>query len=598
MTDTNRAILTHLPKVTPYDIKFDDIKFSVRQGGTKKKHILKGVSGCFQAGELTAIMGPSGAGKSSLLNILTGFQQSGYKGLVQATNIKECTSKKLSTRSSCYIMQDDRLSPLFTVLEIMMMAADLKLKASYKYKQLIVDDILDTIGLVLSKHTLCGRLSGGQKKRLSIALELIDNPPIMFLDEPTTGLDSVSTNQCVAMLKALARGGRTIVCTIHQPSATIFEMVDHLYVIAEGYCVYKGSSANTIPYLQTIGLQCPQYHNPADFLLEVVTGEYGHFTSTMMSAASDSWRSQRPPLTYNIDSDAPQIHRNEMGTTEVLQPPSEFVRFGVLLNRCIIQLYRDWTVTHLKMLLHFAVGILLGLLFSNMGVDGSKVIYNIGFFMASLVYLSYTSLIPAILKFPSELVIMKKEQFNNWYKLHTFFAAFLITNLPVQMCFCFVYTSVSYYLSSQLLSWTRFTMFLVVCQLMTLISEGLGLILGTVMSPVNGVFIGSVMTALVILFAGFICLFNHMPIPLYYFSFTSYMRWALEGLVVTVYGYGREPLECPPEHTYCHYRIPGTMFKDVGMKDGNYWTDVGALTTYFLVVTTLGYFCLHKALKN
>uniref|UniRef100_A0A8D8Y8I1 ATP-binding cassette sub-family G member 4 n=1 Tax=Cacopsylla melanoneura TaxID=428564 RepID=A0A8D8Y8I1_9HEMI len=398
MASESRAILTHLPKTTPFDIKFNDIKFSVKQG-TKKKNILNGVSGCFQSGELTAIMGPSGAGKSSLLNILTGFQPSGYKGIVQATNIKECTSKKLSTRSSCYIMQDDNLSPLFTVLEIMMMAADLKLKASYKYKQLIVDDILDTIGLVLSKHTLCGRLSGGQKKRLSIALELIDNPPIMFLDEPTTGLDSVSTNQCVAMLKALARGGRTIVCTIHQPSATIFEMVDHLYVIAEGQCVYKGSSANTIPYLQTIGLQCPQYHNPADFLLEVVTGEYGHFTSTMMSAANDSWRSLRPPLTYNIDSDTTHTtERNEMGTTEKLQPPSEFIRFGVLLNRFIIQLYRDWTVTHLKMLLHFAVGILLGLLYTNMGVDGSKIINNIGFFMASLVYLSYTSLIPAILK--------------------------------------------------------------------------------------------------------------------------------------------------------------------------------------------------------
>lgn len=106
------------------------------------------------------------------------------------------------------------------------------------------------------------------------------------------------------------------------------------------------------------------------------------------------------------------------------------------------------------------------------------------------------------------------------------------------------------------------------------------------------------MTALAILFAGFICLFNHMPIPLYYFSFTSYMRWALEGLVVTVYGYGREPLECPPGHAYCHYRIPGTMFKDVGMKDGNYWNDVGALSTYFFIVTIMSYFALYKSVKN
>uniref|UniRef100_A0A6P4EMB4 ATP-binding cassette sub-family G member 1 n=2 Tax=melanogaster group TaxID=32346 RepID=A0A6P4EMB4_DRORH len=291
--------LQHLPKRPAVDLAFHNLTYRVKEGNrSNAKTILKGVSGRLRSGELTAIMGPSGAGKSTLLNILSGYKTSSIEGSVTMNGAERNLSafRKLSA----YIMQDNQLHGNLTVQEAMTVATNLKLskKFSKPEKHSMIDDILLTLSLSEHRYTMTRNLSGGQKKRLSIALELVSNPPIMFFDEPTSGLDSSTCFQCIHLLKMLAAGGRTVICTIHQPSARLFEMFDQLYTLADGQCVYQGSTKQLVPFLSTLNLECPSYHNPASYVIEVSCGEHGDHTRKLVDAIDNGKRDIRLSADY------------------------------------------------------------------------------------------------------------------------------------------------------------------------------------------------------------------------------------------------------------------------------------------------------------
>ncbi|XP_011869972.1 PREDICTED: ATP-binding cassette sub-family G member 4 [Vollenhovia emeryi] len=591
---TTNALCT--TRVRMVDIEFKDLSYDVQVGycGTTKQ-ILKNLNGIFKAAELTAIMGPSGAGKSTLLNILTGFQQGLVTGTLEYVSSEGRQSYGQYKKQSRYIQQTDSLYGLFTVQESMMMVTYLKLEnsATKVFRQILIDNILDTLKLSLVKETRVDRLSGGQRKRLSIALELVDNPSIMFLDEPTTGLDSLASLQCISALQTLAKNGRTVICTIHQPSAAIYQLFDHIYLVVEGQCLYAGTPDNTVSYFSQQGFRCPKYHNPADYMLEVVNREYGDYNDQLAAAANEYCQREETPQKAHVMREATFFEK-----VRLMDSPTEFMKLKVLLYRCAMIIYRDWSVSHIKVILHFLVAILLGLLYEHAGHDASKTISNISMFVVTMVYFVYTSMIPAVLKFPLELAILKKERFNNWYQLRTYYAATLAISILLNICYTFIYSSIVYVLTGQPMELSRFLMFLLITILTAFISESVGLGLGAIFDPVNGTFFGAITTCAMVVLSGFLVFFNHMPEFLYYVSYLNYCRFIFEGFVQAIYGFQRETINCPNHVVYCHLRAPSVILEEMRMSKSIFWIDATVLLAWFVVIRFMVYVSLKRRLSK
>ncbi|XP_034826769.1 ATP-binding cassette sub-family G member 4 [Maniola hyperantus] len=654
------ASLTHLPKRPPVDIEFSELSYSVSEGRKRGyKALLKCINGTFRSSELTAIMGPSGAGKSTLMNILAGYKTSNVSGSI-LINGKERNLRRFR-KLSCYIMQDDCLLPHLTVREAMHVSANLKLgkDMTVTAKKIVIDEILEMLSLVEAGDTRTINLSGGQKKRLSIALELVNNPPVMFFDEPTSGLDSSSCFQCISLLKSLARGGRTIICTIHQPSARLFEMFDFLYTLADGQCIYQGPVPGLVPFLSSMGLHCPSYHNPADYVMEVATGEHGDWVHKLVmavnkgncgrgqSSTSSSSSSVPQNCNYNnqnknnvkkealeividkptctvIDMSEPTLNTDKEKqialpnatnlapvtcTTSLLDssesftkkpvnlgfPTSGWKQFWILLKRTFRSIMRDQMLTHLRLCSHTIVGLLIGFLYYDIGHDAAKVMSNAGCIFFTVMFTMFTAMMPTILTFPTEMSVFVREHLNYWYSLKAFYFAKTIADLPFQIVFSGVYVIIVYFMTGQPMQTDRVLMFTTINILTALVAQSLGLLIGAAMKVETGVYLGPVTTIPVVLFSGFFVNFNAIPSYLQWLTYLSYVRYGFEGAMLSVYGFGREKLHC--SEAYCHFRTPSLFLKEMTMDHANFWVDVGALSAFFVFIRVISYLVLRFKLK-
>ncbi|KAJ8755903.1 hypothetical protein K2173_024448 [Erythroxylum novogranatense] len=275
---------------TPLVMSFDCVTYyidkppEVKEVGDAedKLQLLSEITGAFRPGVLTALMGVSGAGKTTLMDVLAGRKTGGYiEGDIKISGFQK--KQETFARVSGYCEQTDIHSPQVTVTESLMFSAFLRLpkELSKEQKLAFVDEVTELVELDNLKDAIVGirgvtGLSTEQRKRLTIAVELVANPSIIFMDEPTSGLDARAAAIVMRTVRNTVDTGRTVVCTIHQPSIDIFESFDELLLMKRGgQVIYSGplgrNSVEVIEYFEAIpGVpKIKEKYNPATWMLEV-----------------------------------------------------------------------------------------------------------------------------------------------------------------------------------------------------------------------------------------------------------------------------------------------------------------------------------------
>lgn len=286
--------------------RYDNLTYHPRGS---PRPILYNVTGSIRQGNLTAIMGGSGAGKSTFVNVLMG-KLTNTGGVVRVNDVpnKVRAYRKLIG----YVPQDDIVLPELTVRENILHSARVRLPRRWTDAEIRthVDRVIECLDLSHVRDSPVGTvgkplISGGQRKRVSIGMELAAAPMAIFLDEPTSGLDATSASSIMNVLKSIARLGISVIVTIHQPRLQIIDILDELIFLANGQIVCQGPQGYVQAYFEGLGFKFPQHTNFGDVVTDIITGNgrlYKTRGSVSVEYLINSWRYSQKSVKGGADS--------------------------------------------------------------------------------------------------------------------------------------------------------------------------------------------------------------------------------------------------------------------------------------------------------
>ncbi|GAA5896350.1 uncharacterized protein JCM6883_006876 [Sporobolomyces salmoneus] len=346
------------------------------------RRLLDRITGYIKPGRTCALLGASGAGKSTLLNVLAGRRIGVVRGNICVDGVEPSSDYY---RNAGYVEQFDLHDDRASVREALEFSALLRIDASVPRAEKLayVDTVLDLLDLTHLQDAIIGTPAAGlnpeQRKRLTIAVEVVSRPSILFCDEPTTGLDTKSAFRVVKLLRRLSRTGLAVICTIHQPSAETFSVFDDVLLLQRGgKQVYFGPRTGAVPYFTSNSPTAQTHVNPADYLLDVTkTGvdvpDDDLSTVSDLDTLNEKWVSSNEYRQLKAEVSRLQSTINTKALSGRLsnggQAPSLFQQCFLLTQRVSRNYFRDASFSYTKLFTSFVVPLVVGLSFFSIGKE-------------------------------------------------------------------------------------------------------------------------------------------------------------------------------------------------------------------------------------
>lgn len=453
----------------------------------KERVIIEMAGNAAQPGRLLGILGPSGSGKSTFLRAIASRSRKNLRKEGNIYYVKETGEKtKLGKHEVAFVHQDDSFFGMLTVQETLKLALELRCNSkafnlnqrrlSKQEREHIIKDTLHLLGLnKISDSQVGGRstslddqahgISGGERKRLSVACEMMGNPRMLIADEPTSGLDSFQALQVMTTLHDIARTKQIItICTVHQPRSTIWNLFDDVMILSPlGKVVYFGPRENVLTYLESIGFPCPGNTNPAEYLIDLVSidnttpitiqqsisrietlihkfEEYQMKSNRKESTGSTSTSVASGRIGINVPETKPHSHLASvtakpmrMIRTVLSSMKRSLSRFSLLFGRALKQTIRDSKTNIARVGISALLALVISSVYGEQGqqIDPKSISNRVNIIAQAAINVAMLSMIKTLQLFKKERAVIDRERSQDQYNSVEYLLAKTSAELPV-----------------------------------------------------------------------------------------------------------------------------------------------------------------------
>lgn len=546
-------------KTAGASVVWKDLAVTIKGKRKYSDKVVKSSNGYALPGTMTVIMGPAKSGKSTLLRAIAGRLHPSAKmyGEVFINGAKT----RFLYGSYGFVDRETTLIGSLTVREYLYYSALLQLPGFFCQKKSVVEEAIQAMSLgdyankLIGGHCYMKGLARGERRRVSIARELVMRPRILFIDEPLYHLDSVSALLMMVTLKKLASTGCTLIFTIYQSSTEVFGLFDRICLLSNGNTLFFGETLACLQHFSNAGFPCPIMQSPSDHFLRAINTDFdriiamcknwqddnGDFSSVNMDTAVAI---RTLEATYKSSADAAAVETMMLRLTEKEGPllkskgkASNATRIAVLTWRSLLIMSREWKYYWLRLILYMILTLCIGTVFSGLGHSLSSVVKRVA---AIFVFVSFTSLlsiagVPALLK---EVKIYASEESNQHSGALVFLFGQLLSSIPFLFLISISSSLIFYFLIGLRDGFSLLMYFVLNFFMCLFVNEGLLL---AVTSLWQNIF-WSILTLVTIhvvmmLSAGYLRIRNELPRPMwkYPLSYIAFHTYSIQGLLENEY---------------------------------------------------------------